>query len=106
MKGTAYETIVSNTLKQSYGQFFTPRNIIRCMVEMLDPDQRYSCLDPACGSGGFLVVLDHVRRKMTKNMYPDLEGPILDAKYNSPEIDDLVREYASNMIFGFDFDKV
>lgn len=50
------------------------------------------------------MVLDHVRRKMTKNMYPDLEGPLLEAKYNSPEIDDLVREYASNMIFGFDFD--
>lgn len=105
VKGTAYETIVSNTLKQEAGQFFTPRNIIKCMVEMLDPDQNTRVLDPACGSGGFLVmVLDHVRRKMTKNMYPDLEGPLLEAKYNSPEIDDLVREYASNMIFGFDFD--
>ena len=105
VKGTAYETIVSNTLKQEAGQFFTPRNIIKCMVEMLDPDQNTRVLDPACGSGGFLVmVLDHVRRKMTKNMYPDLEGPLLEAKYNSPEIDDLVRDYASNMIFGFDFD--
>jgi len=105
VKGTAYETIVSNTLKQEAGQFFTPRNIIKCMVEMLDPDQNTRVLDPACGSGGFLVmVLDHVRRKMTKNMYPDLEGPLLEVKYNSPEIDDLVREYASNMIFGFDFD--
>ena len=105
VKGTAYETIVSNTLKQEAGQFFTPRNIIKCMVEMLDPDQNTRVLDPACGSGGFLVmVLDHVRRKMAKNMYPDLDGPLLEAKYNSPEIDDLVREYASNMIFGFDFD--
>ena len=105
VKGTAYETIVSNTLKQEAGQFFTPRNIIKCMVEMLDPDQNTRVLDPACGSGGFLVmVLDHVRRKMTKNMYPDLEGPLLEVKYNSPEIDDLVRDYASNMIFGFDFD--
>jgi type I restriction enzyme M protein len=34
VKGTAYETIVSNTLKQEAGQFFTPRNIIKCMVEM------------------------------------------------------------------------
>ena len=62
VKGTAYETIVSNTLKQEAGQFFTPRNIIKCMVEMLDPDQNCRVLDPACGSGGFLVmVLDHVR---------------------------------------------
>ncbi|GAL81029.1 type I restriction-modification system M subunit [Algibacter lectus] len=37
VKGMAYETIVSNTLKQEAGQFFTPRNIVKCMVEMLDP---------------------------------------------------------------------
>ena len=37
VKGMAYETIVSNTLKQERGQFFTPRNIVRAMVEMMDP---------------------------------------------------------------------
>lgn len=105
VKGTAYETIVSNTLKQEAGQFFTPRNIIKCMVEMLDPDQNTRVLDPACGSGGFLVmVLDHVRRKIAKNLYPELDEVRLEAKYNSPEVDDAVREYAENMIFGFDFD--
>lgn len=105
VKGTAYETIVSNTLKQEAGQFFTPRNIIKCMVEMLDPDQNCRVLDPACGSGGFLVmVLDHVRRKITKQLYPGLDEVRLDAKANSPEVDDLVRDYAEKMIFGFDFD--
>lgn len=105
VKGTAYETIVSNTLKQEAGQFFTPRNIIKCMVEMLNPDQNCRVLDPACGSGGFLVmVLDHVRRKITKQLYPDLDEVRLDAKANSPEVDDLVRDYAEKMIFGFDFD--
>ncbi len=105
VKGTAYETIVSNTLKQEAGQFFTPRNIIKCMVEMMDPDQNTRVLDPACGSGGFLVmVLDHVRKKITKNLYPDLDEVRLEAKYNSPEVDEAVREYAEKMIFGFDFD--
>ncbi len=105
VKGTAYETIVSNTLKQEAGQFFTPRNIIKCMVEMMDPDQNTRVLDPACGSGGFLVmVLDHVRRKIAKNLYPDLDEVRLDAKYNSPEVNEAVREYAEKMIFGFDFD--
>lgn len=105
VKGTAYETIVSNTLKQEAGQFFTPRNIIKCMVQMLDPDQNTRVLDPACGSGGFLVmVLDHVRRKIARNLYPDLDDVRLEAKYNSPEVDDVVREYAEKMIFGFDFD--
>ena len=105
VKGTAYETIVSNTLKQEAGQFFTPRNIIKCMVEMMDPDQNTRVLDPACGSGGFLVmVLDHVRRNIAKNLYPDLDDVRLEAKCNSPEVNEAVREYAEKMIFGFDFD--
>lgn len=105
VKGTAYETIVSNTLKQEAGQFFTPRNIIKCMVEMLDPDQNCRVLDPACGSGGFLVmVLDHVRHKIAKNFYPELDDIHLEAKLNSAEVDDAVREYAEKMIFDFDFD--
>ena len=105
VKGTAYETIVSNTLKQAAGQFFTPRNVIKCMVEMLNPTVNSRVLDPACGSGGFIVmVLDHVRRQITKNMYPELEGALLDAKANTDAVNDKVREYAENMIFGFDFD--
>lgn len=105
VKGTAYETIVSNTLKQEAGQFFTPRNVIRCMVEMLDPDENTRVLDPACGSGGFLVmVLDHVRRKIAKEMYPELDGLRLEAKFNTPEVSERVKEYAEKMVFGFDFD--
>ncbi len=105
VKGLAYETIVSNTLKQEAGQFFTPRNIVKCMVEMLDPQEHHRVLDPACGSGGFLVmVLDHVRQQMAKEMFPDLEGPFLEEKYNSPEVNAKVKEYAERSIFGFDFD--
>jgi type I restriction enzyme M protein len=105
VKGMAYETIVSNTLKQEAGQFFTPRNIVKCMVEMLDPKEHHRILDPACGSGGFLVmVLDHVRQQITKEMFPDLEGPYLEEKYNSAEVNERVRIYAERSIFGFDFD--
>ena len=105
VKGTAYETIVSNTLKQEAGQFFTPRNVIRCMVEMMDPDQNTRVLDPACGSGGFLVmVLDHVRKKIAGNMYSNLSGVLLEEKYNSQEVVNLVKGYAERMLFGFDFD--
>lgn len=105
VKGTAYETIVSNTLKQEAGQFFTPRNLIRCMVEMMDPDENMRVLDPACGSGGFLViVLDHVRRKIAKRLYPELTGLYLTEKFNSKEVNDLVTDYAERMVFGFDFD--
>lgn len=105
VKGTAYETIVSNTLKQEAGQFFTPRNIIKCMVEMLDPDENTRVLDPACGSGGFLVmVLDHVRHKIVKRLYPNMDALHQEAMLNTPDVNEEVRKYAERMIFGFDFD--
>lgn len=105
VKGMAYETIVSNTLKQEAGQFFTPRNVIKTMVQMMDPDKNMRVLDPACGSGGFLVmVLDHVRKKITKEMYPDLKGAKLEAMFNSSEINLMVKEYAEKYVYGFDFD--
>jgi type I restriction enzyme M protein len=105
VKGVAYETIVSNTLKQEAGQFFTPRNIVRTMVEILNPTENDRVLDIAVGSGGFVVmVLDHVRKQITRELFPDLDGPLLAEKFNSPEVNKLVREYAESSIFGFDFD--
>lgn len=105
VKGLAYETIVSNTLKQEAGQFFTPRNIVRAMVEMLNPNERTRVLDPACGSGGFLVlVLEHVRKQIAKELFPDLEDVLLAEKFNTYEVNEKVRQYAETNIFGFDFD--
>lgn len=105
VKGLAYETIVSNTLKQEAGQFFTPRNIVRAMVEMLNPNEKTRVLDPACGSGGFLVmVLEHVRKQIAKELYPDLEDVLLAEKFNTYEVNERVRQYAETNIYGFDFD--
>lgn len=105
VKGTAYETIVGNTLKQSAGQFFTPRNIIKCMVEILNPTVNSRVLDPACGSGGFLVmVLDHVRHQITENVYGDRSEAEREVLANSEKINAMVCRYAENMLFGFDFD--
>lgn len=105
VKGMAYETIVSNTLKQEAGQFFTPRNIVKAMVEMLNPTETDRILDPCCGSGGFLVMaLDHVRKQIATEMFPDLEGPLLAEKFNSFEVNEKIKTYAERSIFGFDFD--
>ena len=105
VKGMAYETIVSNTLKQEAGQFFTPRNIIKAMVEMLNPAENDRVLDPACGSGGFLVmVLDHVRKQIAQELFPELTGVLLADKYNSEVVNKRIRDYAECNIFGFDFD--
>jgi len=42
-------------LRGEKGQFFTPRNIVRMCVDFLDPKPSERIIDPACGSGGFLV---------------------------------------------------
>ena len=55
-KGAAYQEIVGTNLRGDRGQYFTPRGAIRLVVDMLDPEgRRKRLLDPACGTGGFLV---------------------------------------------------
>lgn len=51
----AFETFIGHALKGGQGQFFTPRNVIRMMVEILDPKPTEMLIDPACGSGGFVI---------------------------------------------------
>lgn len=54
-KGAAYQEIVGTNLRGDRGQYFTPRGAIRLTVQMLDPKEEERILDPACGTGGFLV---------------------------------------------------
>jgi type I restriction enzyme M protein len=62
--GDAFEAILGDTLKGSKGQFFTPRNAIRMILDIIDPQPGELILDPACGSGGFLVTaLRHLQKK-------------------------------------------
>ncbi|PWH84982.1 N-6 DNA methylase [Brumimicrobium oceani] len=51
----AFETFIGYALKGAQGQFFTPRNIVKLLVEIVDPKSDELVIDPACGSGGFLV---------------------------------------------------
>ena len=61
----AFETFIGHALKGGQGQFFTPRNVVKMMVDILDPDDEDLIIDPACGSGGFLIeALRHVWRKL------------------------------------------
>ena len=54
-KGVAYQEIVGANLRGDRGQYFTPRGAVKLVVEMLDPKENERVLDPACGTGGFLV---------------------------------------------------
>lgn len=63
----AFETFIGKALKGESGQFFTPRNVAKMMVECLDPSQNDTIIDPACGSGGFLIdTLKYVWSKVDK----------------------------------------
>lgn len=63
--GDAFEVFVSKALKDGEGQFFTPRNVIKMMVDIIDPDENSMIIDPACGTGGFLIEsLRHVWGKL------------------------------------------
>lgn len=59
--GDAFEVFIGPALRGSEGQFFTPRNVVEMMVAIVDPTPDEKVIDPACGSGGFLITsLEHV----------------------------------------------
>jgi type I restriction enzyme M protein len=52
--GEAFQALIGPRLRGEKGQFFTPKSLVRGMVEILDPQPGESVCDPACGTGGFL----------------------------------------------------
>ncbi len=85
VKGRAFEIFLGKTFTGGLGQFFTPRTIVRFTVDFADPEisstigskgAPYLVIDPACGSGGFLIeVFKNVAAKIgnqPKNRQADL----------------------------------
>jgi type I restriction enzyme M protein len=63
--GEAFEIFIGPSLKGGQGQFFTPRNVVKMIIDIIDPGPNDKIIDPACGSGGFLVEgLRHVWQKI------------------------------------------
>jgi len=93
--GDAYEIFVGPQLKGESGQFFTPRAVVRMAVDMISPSlvKRETVIDPACGSGGFLIYALRSARSEARGHYK----PKSDAWVN-----DRIREYANNFIHGID----
>ncbi|MGH6849088.1 MAG: N-6 DNA methylase [Methylocella sp.] len=91
-KGAAFEYFVRATLKgKKLGQYFTPRPVVRLMSVLVGRDKIYNSVrsgsatkivDPACGTGGFLVYLmqdalsraahDVWKKQLTKKAYDDI----------------------------------
>ena len=89
-KGIAFERFMEDFFKGKMGQFFTPREIIRFCVEMMNPQRGDLVLDPACGSGGFLLnSLDKVRDYAEKN-------------YDEWEAKEYWHSFAMNNLYGIE----
>lgn len=69
INGDAYEGLLSRGASDKgsgAGQYFTPRPLIEAIVDAVDPTIADTVVDPACGTGGFLLVAhDHVARDVT-----------------------------------------
>jgi type I restriction enzyme M protein len=103
VKGKAYEEIVGSNLRGDRGEFFTPRNVCRMAVEMLDPTPDDLVTDGFCGTGGFLTIaLNHVIQKIRaeeSKKWRDGEHP---TEREQRELILRIQEYADKRIIGMD----
>ncbi len=104
LPGEIYEKIIPLKLKKKYGQVYTPGTTIESMVDEIvdeydfikNPKIKY--LDPACGSGYFLIAL----YKKLKTIYNENEEYFL--RNNNIQAEDIDRHIIENNIMGYDID--
>ena len=97
--GDAYEMLLPSTLKGESGQFFTPREIVRFAMDVIEPSYKDNeiILDTACGSGGFLSIAIEKLRNQIAELYKN-RGCSRD------RLNSLLKDYADKYIFGSDID--
>ena len=94
-KGKAFETFMGSYFRGDFGQYFTPRNIVKFIVDVLPITNDSKVLDTSCGSGGFLLyALDKVRQQA--GVYYD-EGTIEHYKH--------WHDFASQKLFGIEINE-
>lgn len=103
VKGVAYETIVGPTLEGTKGEFFTPRNVVKMTVKMLDPEPGSRICDPACGTGGFIVIaFNYICEKLRQKHKKNWINPNKPTDQEEKSLFDEIHE-AGMHIFGTDF---
>ncbi|MBR6428547.1 MAG: type I restriction enzyme HsdR N-terminal domain-containing protein [Clostridia bacterium] len=104
IKGKAYEEIVGANLRGDRGEFFTPRNVMKMTVEMINPQIGEKVVDTSCGTGGFVVTaMTHVIDLIVKSFEHELGTP--KAEWDADTIrqfQDKISEVAGSYFFGFD----
>lgn len=75
VKGDIYEGLLAKSAAESpkgAGQYFTPRELIKAIVDVMRPGPDDTLCDPACGTGGFILnALDYVIRNHGSSLNPD-----------------------------------
>ena len=92
-KGVAFERFMGDFFKGKMGQYFTPRNVVEFTVKMLQVQQSEKVLDPACGSGGFLL---HAMEEIRKDA---------EANYDGHEQYTYWHDFASRQLFGIEINE-
>lgn len=103
VKGVAYEEFVQPTLQGAKGEFFTPRNVVKMTVKMLDPNPGDRIYDPACGTGGFIVIaFNYISEKLRQKHKANWGNPNKPTEVEEKSLFDEIHESGYN-IFGTDF---
>ncbi|MEN4472856.1 N-6 DNA methylase [Mycolicibacterium cosmeticum] len=94
----AFETFIGPSLKGGQGQFFTPRNVTALIRELVAPGLDDKILDPACGSGGFLV-------EALRGLWAQVERQADDLEWPETERESEKQKVAIRQIRGIDKDE-
>ena len=102
LKGDAYEELLqkgAEDVKSGAGQYFTPRALIHAMVDVVNPTVNDTVCDPACGTGGFLLVAYEHASQSAKDLTPDQRTHLRDSFVHGIElVDGTARLAAMNML--------
>ncbi len=103
IKGKAYEEIVGANLRGDRGEFFTPRNVMKMAVDMINPKDDEKVLDSSCGTGGFVVTaMNKVIERLKERFEKQFGGMGAWGVDTRKVYNDKISETAKENFFGFD----
>lgn len=100
-KGRAFETFMDSFFRGSFGQYFTPRPIVKFSTDVLPITNESLVLDTSCGSGGFLLYALNKVRSQATGYYPNYKT---DIKQNGKHYKHW-HDFAENNLYGIEINE-